>query len=130
MQKLIITLTLMLSCMLVGFSQSDADKDQQSLNQEWKKAMREAEKALEDIELPDIDIDKLMEEARQAMPSREEMESYKEVIAEAVRELKKIDLSDLEDALHEIGKELEDIFGHDRDRSTLKKIASPICGVR
>ncbi|NND33868.1 MAG: hypothetical protein HKN76_14860 [Saprospiraceae bacterium] len=122
MQKFAITFILILCCVIIGYTQNDASEKDNSLNKEWKEAIQEAEKALEDIQMPDIDIDKLMDEARQAMPTREEMESYKEVIAEAVRELKKIDLSELEDALDEIGTELENIFGHDRDPSTRKKI--------
>lgn len=110
MLRLILTLTTVLILSVAGFSQTTEKKESSSANKEWKEAMEEVEKTLEDIEIPEIDIDRIMDEVRASMPTREELNSYKDVISDAVREIKKIDLSELERALEELGDELGDIF--------------------
>lgn len=106
------TLTFILAVFLTafGFSQADQKKEDKSLNREWKEAMAEVEETLDNIEIPDVDVDRIMDEVREAMPTKEELSSYKDVVREAVQEIKKIDLTELENALDELGRELEDIF--------------------
>ncbi|MBK8505813.1 MAG: hypothetical protein IPL46_28610 [Saprospiraceae bacterium] len=113
MIRLSLTLAFALSLSLIAFSQANEKEEDRSLNNEWKEAMEEVESTLNDIEIPDIDVDHIMAEVRKAMPTRDEMNSYKEIIRKAVTEVKKIDLSELEEALNELGHELEDIF-HER----------------
>jgi hypothetical protein len=110
MIRLTLTLAFALTISLNVFSQADEKKEERSLNKEWREAMEEVENTLEDIEIPEIDVDRIMAEVREAMPTREEMNSYKDVIRKAVNEVKKIDLSELEQALNELGRDLEDIF--------------------
>jgi uncharacterized protein YpuA (DUF1002 family) len=110
MIRLTITLTFALFLSITGFGQANENKEDRSLNKEWKEAMEEVESTLENIEIPDIDIDRIMAEVRDAMPTREEMNSYKDIIREAVSEVKKIDFSELEEALNELGEELENIL--------------------
>jgi hypothetical protein len=110
MIRLTLTLAFELTISLNVFSQADEKKEERSLNKEWREAMEEVENTLEDIEIPEIDVDRIMAEVREAMPTREEMNSYKDVIRKAVNEVKKIDLSELEQALNELGRDLEDIF--------------------
>ena len=94
--------------------------DEKTINSEWQEAIRTAEEALRDIEIPDIDVDQIMRDVKEAMPSREEIEDYKEIVTDAVSELKEIDLSGLEEALSELRYELGEIFSdsdwEDRDR--------------
>ena len=45
------------------------------------------------------------------MPSKEEIEEYKDVVQEVIHEFKKIDLSELEIAIKNLNLELQDIFG-------------------
>jgi Tfp pilus assembly protein PilO len=111
MKKIIVLLSLALY-VSGTYAQVEERKESQTLNQEWKQAMEEVEDALKNIEMPDIDVDKIMDDVKRAMPTREEMDSYKEVISDAVKELKKIDLSELESALQDLQIELNDIFGH------------------
>lgn len=106
-----------------GYSQKDQKEDHRSINKEWKEAMQEVEEALQDIEIPDVDIDRIMEEVRDAMPTREEMDSYREIVSDAVREVKNIDFSELEEALNDLGRELENIFQdrhYDKSKSKSK----------
>lgn len=125
MLRLILTLTTVLILSVAGFSQTTEKKDSSSANKEWKEAMDEVEKTLEDIEIPEIDIDRIMDEVRASMPTREELNSYKDVISDAVREIKKIDLSELERALEELGDELGEIFSDrhpEKEKDKRKKI--------
>ncbi|MCB0688501.1 MAG: hypothetical protein KDC53_18305 [Saprospiraceae bacterium] len=110
MKRLYFTLTLLLSFSMMAFSQTEPEKQEPSLNKEWKEAMEEVENSLKDIKIPEVDVDRIMDEVREAMPTREEMESYKEIVADAVGELKNIDFSELERAMNNLGKELENLF--------------------
>ncbi len=124
MLRLTLTLATVLILSVTGFSQT-TEKKETTVNKEWKEAMDEVEKTLEDIEIPEIDIDRIMDEVRASMPTREEMNSYKDVITDAVREIKKIDLSELERALEELGNELGEIFGDrhpEKEKDKSKKI--------
>ncbi len=125
MLRLILTLTTVLILSVAGFSQTTEKKESSSANKEWKEAMEEVEKTLEDIEIPEIDIDRIMDEVRASMPTREELNSYKDEITDAVREIKKIDLSELERALEELGEELGEIFSErypEKEKDKSKKI--------
>lgn len=110
MIRLTLTIAFALSLSMTVFGQANEKKEDRSLNKEWKEAMEEVETTLNNIEIPDIDVDRIMAEVREAMPTKEELTSYKEVIRDAMREVKKIDLSELEEALNELGHELENIF--------------------
>ncbi len=122
MKKVIVVLALALP-VSITFAQkeeessSPKEKKEHSLNQEWQEAIKNAEEALRNIDIPEIDIDQIMADVRAAMPTKEQMESYKDEVADAVRELEKVDLSELEEAMRELRYELKDIFGDwDKDR--------------
>ncbi len=96
----------------------EVDFDQ--INDEVNRAMREVKIALNDIDVEEIsrnveeglreakeainEID--MDEVRKSLPTKEEMESYKKEIRDAMKELEDLDLSPLE----EFFKELSEIF--------------------
>jgi Fe-S cluster assembly scaffold protein SufB len=125
MLKLTLILNTVLILSVAGFSQTTEKKETTSVNKEWKEAMGEVEKTLEELEIPEIDIDRIMDEVRESMPTREELNSYKDEITDAVREIKKIDLSELERALEELGDELSEIFGDrhpEKEKDKVKKI--------
>ena len=117
------TLTFVFAAFLIslGFGQSGQKKEDRSLNREWKEAMEEVEETLDNIEIPDVDIDRIMDEVRQAMPTKEELSSYKEVVREAVQEVRKIDLTELENALDDLSRELEQIFRDHRPEKNKEK---------
>lgn len=103
------------SCLLVllfaGISNAQSNEENKNipLNREWKDAMKEVEKALEEIEIPDLDLDQIMVEVRQAMPTQEELKAYQEIVQDAMRELQQIDFTELEKTLEAVGRELKDI---------------------
>ncbi len=109
---------LLLGILIVGLSSSIAmaqtaepEKDTATISMEWEQALDEMELTLEKIEIPRIDVDSLVEEVRKVMPSKEEIEEYKDVVQEVIHEFKKIDLSELEIAIKNLNLELQDIFG-------------------
>ncbi len=128
MKRILCTLLAVLLAAGITFAQKDKEPTQKegTLNQEWQEVIKDVEETLRDIEIPEVNVDEIMEEVREAMPTRAEMDEYKEIVADAVGELKSIDLSELEDALHELRRELGDIFSdqdwddRDRDRSNKK----------
>ena len=94
--------------------------DFDEINDEVDRAMREVKIALNEIDVEEIsrnveeglreakqainEID--MDEVRKSLPTKEEMESYKKEVRDAMRELEDLDLSPLE----EFFKELSEIF--------------------
>ena len=115
MKKILFTLSVILLTGGITFSQTEKKETpkketDRSINHDWQEAIKDAEEALRNIEIPDIDVDQIMEEVKDAMPTREEIEDYKHIVAEAMGELKNIDLTGLEEALEELRKELGDIF--------------------
>jgi hypothetical protein len=110
MARLTFTFVFTLTLMVTAFTQTTKEEEPESFSQEWKKAMEEVARTLSEIEIPDVDVDQIMDEVKQSLPDREELDAYKAEIADAVRELKKIDLSEMERALDELAKELDQIF--------------------
>ncbi len=79
--------------------------------------MEEVEEALNSIEIPAVNVDEILNEVKRHMPSREEVAAYKEVVRDALREVRKIDLTHVERALERISEVLSDIREeHRRER--------------
>lgn len=128
MKRILFTALTILFAAGITFAQKEDKEPTQregSLNQELQEVIKDVERTLRDIEIPEVNVDEIMEEVREAMPTRAEMDEYKEIVADAVGELKNIDLSELEEALHELRIELGEIFSdhewNDRDRRQSKK---------
>lgn len=122
MIRVIYVLTLMLLSFGIGYSQNDS-KREIDLDRELKEVMKEVEEALDEIEIAEVDVDRIMDEVRESMPTKTEMNDYKEIVRDAVRELKNIDLSELKRTMEEVGRELEDLFqDHHWEKSDEKKI--------
>lgn len=111
MARLTFTLIFALTLIATGFTQTTTKEEEpESFNREWKMAMEEVARALEEIEIPEVDVDQIMEDVKKSLPTREELDSYKAEITDAVREIQKIDLSEMERVLDELAKELDQIF--------------------
>ncbi len=125
MRKILFTFCALFVAAGMTFAQVEektTPKKDKSINHEWQQAIDEAADALRNVEIPDIDVDEIMEDVKEAMPTREEIADYKEIVAEAVGELRNIDLSGLEEALAELRAELGDIFeDHNDERRKEKK---------
>ena len=87
-------------------SVSFAQTQESDINQSVKEALEEVNKAIEKIEIPEIDVEKIIEEVEAALPTKEQMEDIKEGVQSAIKEIEKIDLSGIEAVL----RDLEDIF--------------------
>jgi GTP1/Obg family GTP-binding protein len=110
MARLTFTFIFTLTLIATGFTQTTKEEEPESFNQEWKMAMEEVSRTLREVEIPQVDVDQIMDEVRKSMPTREELDSYKAEIADAVREIQKIDLSEMERMLDELAKELDQLF--------------------
>ncbi len=130
MKKLVAVICLVGCLGSITFAQAEEKKGKKdrhqteiSIDREVKEAMKAVEEALANIEIPDIDIDAIMEEVEEAMPTHEELESYRDVIVDAMEDLQDIDLSPIEEALEELAEMFEDIeidIKHDRDKDRKK----------
>ncbi|MCB0666194.1 MAG: hypothetical protein KDC80_10245 [Saprospiraceae bacterium] len=122
MIRVIYVLTLTMLSLGIGYSQNDS-KRETDLNRELKEVMKEVEEALDEIEIAEVDVDRIMDQVRESMPTKTEMNDYREIVRDAVRELKNIDLSELKRTMEEVGRELEDLFQDEHwEKSDEKKI--------
>ena len=122
MIRVIYVLTLTMLSLGIVYSQNDS-KRETDLNRELKEVMKEVEEALDEIEIAEVDVDRIMDQVRESMPTKSEMNDYREIVRDAVRELKNIDLSELKRTMEEVGRELEDLFQDEHwEKSDEKKI--------
>ncbi|MDH3649061.1 MAG: hypothetical protein OEQ53_05220 [Saprospiraceae bacterium] len=111
MYRIIMGLFFVLALGLVASAQSKElekkeDQKEKILDADWKEAMKDVEHAIENLQIPDLEVEKIIHELEEVMPTKVEWDHLKTGLKETVKELKKIDLSEIEEAL----KELEGVF--------------------
>jgi len=94
-------------------AQSNDTRQDKNANNEIQRALEEVERSLDSIEIPDIDLQGIMDQVKASLPTSEEMAKHQEVVRDAlkdvVKEIKKLDFTELENALKDIGSIFDDL---------------------
>lgn len=109
-QTLFLSLALLGFCVLSTNAQStrieiDIDEITSSVNE----ALKDLRISLNEIEFPKIDFSELAIEMKAALPTKVEMETIKDEMQSCINEIKKTDLSEMQEALNGMSHTLKDL---------------------
>ena len=114
-----------MSLISFGFAQQEPAKEKKHIQKDWEEAMEEMHRALDKIEIPEIDLDSIMNIVEETMPSRKQMDSLKEVMEDTLEEIEKIDMSFLDEIfknLEQVFDEMEHELHNSKNKAKVKKI--------
>ncbi len=118
-------LSLLMGMSLIHAQSTDSSPDR-NINDEIQSALEEVERSLDNIEIADIDLQGIMDQVKASLPTKEEMVKHQEVVRDAlhdvVKEIKKIDFTELERALQDIGSLFNDLDIKNPEESNVRKI--------
>jgi len=95
------------------------DTQEEKIEQELKEGLSEVKESLKQLEIPEMDLEKIVQEIEKVMPSQEQLTSAKAIMIDAVEEIEKIDLEPLMGVLQDLKSIFEE---HANSLSKTKKI--------
>jgi hypothetical protein len=112
MKTYFFSVTLFVFCILSTNAQStriDIDIDIDEISSFVNEALKDLRISLNEIEFPEIEFSELEIEMKAALPAKEDMETIKDEMQSCINEIKKIDLSGMQEALKEMTDTLKDL---------------------
>jgi len=114
---------LLLICLVFAMSPfliaQQEDTQEEKIEQELKEGLSEVKESLKQLEIPEMDLEKIVQEIEKVMPSQEQLTSAKAIMIDAVEEIEKIDLEPLMGVLQDLKSIFEE---HANSLSKTKKI--------
>jgi len=97
---------LLLICLVFAMSPfliaQQEDTQEEKIEQELKEGLSEVKESLKQLEIPEMDLEKIVQEIEKVMPSQEQLTSAKAIMIDAVEEIEKIDLEPLMGVLQDL----------------------------